>query len=268
MKLGRWIVAGLLTLLTVLAGSATAAERIPLYTYYVDPPFAANGEDGFTDELAAWLTQQSAGRYVFIPTQIPRRRLDILISGPHWKGVVAWANPLWFGKNAEAQQDWSRPYMLDANLVISLRNAPVNFTGDPSLAGRKLGTVLGYTYPDLDVALRAGMFTKEDSLGEFNNLMKLKRGRVDVAFLQASSFPYFRRKFPDFEAWSFVAPKPRTVFTRRLFMSPGQPALMHFLDEQIAVLARDKTWRQRFGTCDLFATQAPNLRASTEGLCK
>ncbi len=249
-------------LLVITAIGAAATERIALYTYYPDPPFAAGSEDSFTDTLAAWLTERSAGKYAFVPTQVPRRRLEMMVKDPHWTGIVAWANPLWFGKDAEQRYSWTRPYMLDANLVVSLRANPVDFTSDQSLAGHKLGTVLGYTYPDLDLALRSGALSKEDSLSEFSNLLKLKGGRVDVAFLQASSVTYFKKKLPDFEAWAYLASKPRTVFTRRLFIRPGQPELLDFLNAQMSALVADKTWRKRFGTCDVFAKDV------SEGLCK
>jgi len=38
---------------------------------------------------------------------------------------------------------------------------------------------------------------RDDVDSEARNLLKLRQGRVPVAFLQASSFPLCRRQFPD-----------------------------------------------------------------------
>ena len=231
----------------LLFAAASAAERIPLYTYYADPPFSLTTPHSLTKELAQWLSERSRGRYQFEPVMLPRLRLEMLIAQPTWKGVVAWANPVWLNKSLAARQRWTRPYMTDANLVVSLRSAPVNYVDDHSLEGLHLGTVLGFSYPDLERLINAGLITREDVNGEFQNLLKLKAHRVQAVFLQASSFPYFREQFPDMDQWAYISPKPRTVFERSMFLAPGQPALEAFLDKQLELLASDPQWRVRFG---------------------
>jgi polar amino acid transport system substrate-binding protein len=267
MMVGRLAKTWLAGFLLLWAQAGLAAEKVPLYTYYVDPPFAV-GADSLTDKLAAWLSQRSQGRYLFVPTQLPRRRLDALIAQPHWRGVVAWANPAWFDETVRPRQSWTRPYMVDANLVVSLRSEPIAYENDRSLEGRRVGSVLGFSYPDLDAMLKAGKLTRDDANGEFQNLLKLKLQRVQVAFLQASSFPYFRREFPDMDDWAYVAAKPRTVFERSLFMAPGQPALRAFLDAQLDLLIADRDWQTRLGTCPLVAPGLVRQMDATRKLCR
>jgi len=250
------------------AATAMAAERIPLYTYYADPPFAADNPDSLTDKLADWLTQRAQGRYQFVPTQMPRRRLDVLVQHPHWPGVVAWANPAWFGESRNPRQSWTRSFMADANLVVSLRSHPLDTVDASSLQGRRVGTVLGFSYPDLEPLLKSGQLKRDDAAGEFQNLLKLKLERVQVAFLQASSFPYFRHKFPDVEQWAYIAPKPRTVFARYLFLAPGQPALQSFLEAQLDALVADPGWQARLGTCPLIAPALATAPDSLRKLCR
>ena len=256
--LARGLCMGLLSVMVAVA--AMAAERIPLYTYYADPPFAADSPDSLTDRLADWLTQRAHGRYRFVPTQLPRRRLDVLIHQPHWPGVVVWANPDWFGESSKPRQSWTRSYMADANLVVSLRSDPIDFVDDRSLEGRRVGSVLGYLYPDLDQLIKSGRLTRDDANSEFQNLLKLKLGRVHVAFLQASSFPYFRQREPDMAEWAYVAPKPRTVFERSMFVAPGQPELLAFLNVQLDALVEDRDWQGRLGTCALIGPASAKSR--------
>lgn len=268
--MATWLVRGfLLWVLGVVATTAAmAVERIPLYTYYSDPPFATDKPDSLTDQLADWLTQRAQGRYRFVPTQLPRRRLDILIRQPHWPGVVAWANPAWFGESSNPRQSWTRSYMADANLVVSLRSHPLEIIDAQSLQGLRVGTVLGFSYPDLEPLLTSGQLKRDDAMGEFQNLLKLKLERVQVAFLQASSFPYFRHKFPDVEQWAYIAPKPRTVFARYMFLAPGQPALQSFLAAQLDALVADPAWQARLGTCPMIASALATGPDSLRKLCR
>ena len=246
--------------LALLAHTAAATEVIPLYTYYADLPFAVSGADNITAKLAGWLTQRAQGRYLFVATQLPRRRLDAMIHEPHWNGVVAWANPLWFGEDVHPRNSWSHAYMMDANLVVSLRSHPIVYDSDRSLEGLRLGSVLGFSYPDIEDLIKSVKLVRDEANSELQNLLRLKAGRVQVAFLQASSLPYFQQALPDFEQWAYIAQKPRTVFYRYLFTSQGQPELMTFLNQQLDVLRTDKDWQSLLGTCELSVQHAPGPR--------
>ncbi len=253
-----------LTLLLLLAAAraASAADIVPLYVYYQDPLFAAGDPRGLTDQLAIWLTQRANGRYQFVPTQMPRRRLQLMIAQPHWYGVVAWANPRWFEQAGQAKQAWSRPYMIDANMVASLRSAPVEYQDDQSLQGMRIGSVQGYNYKDSADLLR------DDADSEARNLLKLRQGRVPVAFLQASSFPFFRRQFPDLDEWIHLSAKPRTIFDRAFFTAPDQPELLAFLNQQVDALIADRQWQALMGTCKLVKPRAAAATEAQRKLCR
>jgi ABC-type amino acid transport substrate-binding protein len=253
-----WLILALLP----AAPAVLAADIIPLYVYYQDPLFAAGGPQSLTDKLAVWLTQRANGRYQFVPTQIPRRRLQLMIRQPHWHGVVAWANPRWFEETGQPRQNWSRPYMIDANMVASLRSAPVEYEDDQSLQGLRIGSVQGYHYKDSAELLR------DDADSEARTLLKLRQRRVPVAFLQASSFPFFRQQFPDLDDWIHLSAKPRTIFERAFFTAPDQPELLAFLNQQVDALLADRPWQELMGTCKLVK---PRLAAATDAqrkLCR
>ena len=73
--------------------AAGAADKISLYSHYTTAPFAVEGvppQLSYTVRLAAWLTAQSAGRYLFEARQMPRLRLNRIVAQADWQGVVAW----------------------------------------------------------------------------------------------------------------------------------------------------------------------------------
>jgi len=246
---------------------APAAESVPLYVYYADPTFAAGTPGSLTDQLAAWLTQRSNGRYRFVATQLPRRRLELMLEQPDWPGVVAWANPRWFAA-AGARQSWSRYYMVDANLVASLRSAPLEYVDDSSLYGQRIGTVQGYLYKNLEPLLKDGKLSRDDADTELRNLLKLQQRRVPVAFVQASSLPRFHRQFADLDRWLYLSARPRTVFERAFFTAPKQPELLDFLNRQADALLADQPWQDAFGTCKLVLPRQSGATDAQRKLCR
>lgn len=238
----------LLATATALLRCAHAApEPVPLYVGYADPPLSTSRADSLTIRLANALSTRSHGRYYFKPTQMPRKRLLVIIADPGWKGVVAWANPYWFNDPAMQRYRWSVPFMTDSNLVVSRRDHPLDFSGDLRvLAGRRIGTIAGHRYPDLDPLFRDHLLQRADVASEMQNLQKLKLGRLDAVLLQASSLPYFRQQWPDLDGWLYVARAPRNTFQRYLFTNRRNAELLAFLDAALAELAHDPQWQALF----------------------
>lgn len=246
---------------------ALAVQTIPLYVYYPGPTFAVGMPGNLSEKMAEWLTQRSAGRYQFIATQLPRRRLQLMLSQPQWQGVVAWANPRWFGSEGR-RQSWSRYYMVDANMVASLRSAPFEYQDDASLHGQRIGTVEGFSYKDFDALLAAGLVSKDEADSEARNLLKLQQRRVAVAFLQASSMPRMRQQYPELDSWLYLSERPRTVFERAFFMAPNQPQLLAFLNQQSAALLNDRQWQQEFDTCKHILPRLSGASEAQRKLCR
>jgi len=237
--------------LTLFGAGAAATETIPLFTYYADPPFAVEQDQGtgvdkdsLTVQLADWLSEQSKGRYRFEPRQLPRRRLNLVLDQPNWRGVVAWANPVWFRDEAQRKFLWSQPYMSDADLVVSPKAKPVRFEGIQSLSGLVLGGVAGHRYADLEPLLQTGEIVREDAHKEMQNLQKLKYKRIQVAFLQASSLPYYRHEIGDLDLWLHIADKPRSTYNRHFFTNRENQKLLEFLDSSLNAFKQDRRWRE------------------------
>jgi polar amino acid transport system substrate-binding protein len=234
---------------------ARAAEQIPLYTYYDEPPFALDQPGNLTTQLASWLSSHSAGRYQFVPVQLPRKRLDLVIGQqPQWRGVVAWGNPVFFHDAQQSKYRWSKPYMQDVNLVVSHRSKPVVFKNSASLHGLRVGAVTGRQLEDFEADIEAGKITREDSTSVLSNLKKLKLQRIDATFISASSLGSYRQSISDLDEWLYIAPTPRAIIARHFFIAPDQAPLLDFLNEMAGSLPKDTQWKMLFKDLQMTAS--------------
>ncbi|MCV2351487.1 substrate-binding periplasmic protein [Paucibacter sp. Y2R2-4] len=87
--------------------------------------------------------------------------------------------------------DWSEPFLPDTELILSLRSAamPRQLL---DLAGKPIGTVNGFFYPELQKQLGAG-FVREDGPTMDANLRKLEAGRMQYAVASQLFVDYQRR---------------------------------------------------------------------------
>ncbi|WP_348946421.1 transporter substrate-binding domain-containing protein [Chitinibacter sp. FCG-7] len=230
---------------------ARAAEQIPLYTYYDEPPFALDQPGNLSAKLASWLSSHSAGRYQFVPVQLPRKRLDLVIGQPQWRGVVAWGNPVFFHDAQQRKYRWSKLYMQDVNLVVSHRSKPVAFKNAASLHGLRVGAVTGRQLEDFEADIAAGKITREDSTSVLSNLKKLKLQRIDATLISASSLGSYRQSISDLDDWLYIAPTPRAIVPRHFFIAPDQAPLLDFLNEMANRLAKDPQWKTLFNDLQL-----------------
>lgn len=230
-----------------LGTAVSAAEKIQLLTYYTSPPFAVDmvpAAGSYTLRLAHWLSQWSGGRFEFVPRQVPRLRLDLMLANPEWRGVVAWANPQWF---ADAEQQgllWSSVLMRDRDLRVSRQADKVLFAQGHPLRAARFGGISGHQYQYLEAEFRSGLLVREDAQNELSNVLKLQHKRVDLILLQASSLPYLRAQLPDFARWAYVDPQPQAEFERFLFTSRNNPDLLAFLNQALPNLVKNPAWIQ------------------------
>ncbi|NRR33547.1 ABC transporter substrate-binding protein [Oxalobacteraceae bacterium] len=234
----RWIAAALL----LSSALAHGTETIPLYVGYADPPLGTERSDSLTLRLAAQLSVRSQGRYHFVAMQLPRNRLNLLIARPNWKGVVAWANPVWFKDEGMRRYAWSQPYMRDANLVVSNRQNPLEYSTPASLLGTRLGCISGQRYAEFDALFREGRIIRDDVPSELQNMLKLRLGRVDAVLVQASSMPYLRQVIPDLDNWLHIARTPRGVFQRYLFTNRDNADMLIYLNSALREFDTGPQW--------------------------
>lgn len=225
---------------------ASAAQEIQLLTYYNVLPYAVDGvapADSYTVRLAQWLSQQSAGRYQFVPRQVPKKRLLYMMTKPNWLGVVAWVNPLWVEDAQRQRYLWSSSLMHDHDLRVSRQADKVVFAQGRPLQSARFGGISGHFYSSLEAQFKTGLLTREDAQNELSNVLKLQHKRVDVILLQASSLAYVRAEVPDFDRWAYVDPQPQAEFERFLFTARSHPQLMAFINQVLANWPQDQALR-------------------------
>ena len=225
--------------------AAGAVEKISLYSHYTTAPFAVEGvppQLSYTVRIAAWLTAQSAGRYLFEARQMPRLRLNRIVAQADWQGVVAWANPLWFADPERQRFLWSSALMSDRNVLVSRQVDHVLFPVQEPAQPLRLGGISGHFYADLEPFIQRGLLLREDAQNDLSNVLKLQHGRVDIVVVQASSLAYLHTQMADFDQWASVSPTLQPSYQRYLFTSNSNPQMMAFLQQALLQLAQAPEW--------------------------
>jgi len=76
---------------------------------------------------------------------------------------------------------WSAPVLPSRDVLATPVDGPRAIDGPADLAGLRLGTVLGYSYPVLEQALASGAVTRDDAPDTTSQIRKLLHGRTDAA---------------------------------------------------------------------------------------
>jgi len=226
----------------------TATKKITLYSHYDTPPFVTGIKDGLTYELANKLNKIAKGLYHFKVGILPRKRLDNLLESHDWHGVVPWVNPAWFNDESKTRFLWTKPMMLDANLVISHKSKPIHYQGPASLNNLHLGGILGHRYKEIESLLKAGKIHREDVVSEFQNIEKLLIKRIDVMFISKSSLNFYLNEYPEFKQQIFIAKQERGRFNRHFLLPLEAEQLTRFLNQAIPELSQLSAWQETVKT--------------------
>jgi polar amino acid transport system substrate-binding protein len=126
--------------------------------------------DGMHRDLGLALADATGRQPRFVA--VPRKRIaETLQSGQ--ADVLCNFIPEWLN----GKFSWTQPFLPMLEVVISDRAAQRPRTL-ADLSGQPIGTVLGYTYPELDAPLGKG-FVREDSPSTEANMRKLAAGRLN-----------------------------------------------------------------------------------------
>ncbi|MGM9482880.1 substrate-binding periplasmic protein [Roseateles sp. NT4] len=181
-------------LLMALAGTCTArADEAPLHVLIdgsLEMPQALFKDGRPVDGLQVLITQeigQRLGRPVRFRL-VPRRRLAQLLDQGQEADLACNYIPGWL----PGPLQWSRPYLDDADLLITAarRPAPAQLQ---DVTGQRIGTVAGFLYPEAETALGSG-FVRDDAPNVITNLRKLASGRMDHALVGRVTFDYLQRR--------------------------------------------------------------------------
>ncbi|MBB1521318.1 type 2 periplasmic-binding domain-containing protein [Aquipseudomonas guryensis] len=221
-----------------------AVEQVLLFNYQQKPPYIVDEahRQGLYFDLAERLNA-SLPAYHFVVREIPRKRLDYLLSRDQMHGLVVGVSPDWFAD--AARHRWTQAFIDDANLLVSRSAGEVSRLSASSLDGHRLGLVSGHRYPELKAVLRHGLVRREDAASEAANLERLMRGWIDATVVGVRTMEFHVQHQPELRQQLFIAEPPLYRYRRHLLVPDGYAGLLPELNRVIAQLEQDPVWQTR-----------------------
>ncbi|AHL76452.1 amino acid ABC transporter substrate-binding protein [Stutzerimonas stutzeri] len=108
--------------------------------------------------------------------------------------VNCYTNPAWLAIELPNYR-WSVPFMAQQTVLVA--RAETTATDLAHLHGERIGTVLGFYYPDVDALFLNGTLTRDDARTEYQGLMKLEAGRIRYAVSTQVAVDWFNRNRPE-----------------------------------------------------------------------
>lgn len=107
--------------------------------------------------------------------------------------AYCYSRPDWLEHSSELH--WSVPIFSDRNVLVSRQETPAikNYS---DLKDKKVATVQGFQYPELEETFAANPLMRSDSVDVATTLEKLELKRVDYALLNDLYFQYFKKTHP------------------------------------------------------------------------
>jgi polar amino acid transport system substrate-binding protein len=176
----RWILRVLaLTLLCVSASSAKPCLLRVVAAEHYHPPFWIQDSKvqkprGMIPDLLNALNKDFRCQIAFV--SLPRKRVaDFMSRG--LVDVIPRATPLWY---PNLNMEWSNPWLTENDVLVIQKNNPWKPSHINDLKGKRIGTLLGFVYPEFDSLFRHGLLQRDDASSIDANFNKLKLGRVDA----------------------------------------------------------------------------------------
>lgn len=187
-----------------------------------EPMAGKEFQKGLGELLAEQLKRKPVFRY------LPRKRLAMALAAGEADILCGYTSE-WL----QGDFVWSKPFIPVADIVITNSSVSRPLTV-ADLSGQKIGTILGYGYPELEQAL-GERFVREDSLTGQQALRKLILHRFEHVVLSRSSLDYFlRHEGPGAAALSIHPPLVVRDAATQCALSPRSQVS---LDELNAVIA-------------------------------
>lgn len=186
----RWIAAPLLML--ALSAFAAAPPELTLLTPSSHTmPFASfdNGEltGGVMKDIGEALAKRMGYRARFLV--VPGKRVASVLKMGEADGLC-FVVPGWIN----GKFNWTQPWIPAAGVIVANASAPY-IKSIKVLAGERLGTVLGYRYPEIEAILGKTML-RDDAPTALHSLNKLAAGRTRYAIADQMTIEYHLRMNP------------------------------------------------------------------------
>ena len=227
-------------------------KPLPLYNYHSVPPFVVGEGSGMAYDLGKYLARHMPGEAIDV-VDLPRKRLDLAIKSSTFRGAVLLVSPLWFDDVGMKKYSWTKPIIVDEDVIVSPIEHRVDYSAPQSLRGKSIGIVLGYQYPMFDDMIAKGDIARVDTGNEKSGLMMLTVNRLDTIVIARSALAYLQREMK-VDDKIFVAKIPVNRYERRVLVSRNNPHLKAALDAVIAKLPNDPEWKsimEKYGVGEL-----------------
>lgn len=230
---------------TVAENNNLTDENVPIirvWNYYMAAPFYIDENTGLAFDIIDQFNRRLKNHYHFDLVNIPRARLNKELE-EGGQGIVLFANWLWMGKNAKEKYLWTPALVHDHNVVITLRDLQINYSGPDSLKGLRFGAIRGRKYYSLE-----SMFSnKEISVLHLNReeqaLKMLLTNRIDVTSQPASLARYLLKSMSA-ENEIILSKKPLFSFNRHVMLTSGLSDVHGPISTVIQDLNNDPSWRK------------------------
>lgn len=185
---------GAAAVLLMAAVRAEAAEpgelRVTWGDHNAPPAAVAEGGElvgGIVKDVCDALGARLGLRIRYV--KLPRARIQHALSDGE---VDAWpyANPAWLSSVA----GFTVPYFVERNVVYVAAARPFAVAGPASLAGKRLGTIRGYVYPEIQAQLDSGAIIRDDAGDHLINLRRLLLGRLDAVIASDAQAVYVAKR--------------------------------------------------------------------------
>jgi polar amino acid transport system substrate-binding protein len=139
---------------------------------------------GIIKDLGDSIAKRLGRRAVYVSA--PPKRVPIILANGE-ADSVCYVMPHWI----EGEFNWSKPLIPSSGVLVARTDAPV-VKSLSELADKRVGTVLGYRYPNFDEAL-GKHFSREDAPAMASNMNKLQAGRMQYAIMEKMTILYLMR---------------------------------------------------------------------------
>lgn len=225
-----------------LVTQALSEETIPIQTYHSTPPFVVEEQSrlGLTYDLADILSEKSAGRFRFVASNWPRKRLNKNLENTDVL-VVPWVNPTWFGDAKQTRYLWTDGYRQDSNIVLSRIDDPVDYHGPESLVGKSISVLLGARLAGIDDLIEQGKIRRETASSFESVLRMVLHSRVDATILPSPVAKYFIAKTKS-QGRFYISDQSHRKYWRH-FLVKGRPDVHEYLQGLVPFLLHDPQWK-------------------------
>ncbi|MCP5326843.1 MAG: transporter substrate-binding domain-containing protein [Oceanospirillaceae bacterium] len=244
-----WLAFSLLCLAAI-----SHAQTLTLYTYHEAEPFINEGQVGLSQHFVEHFNALNKNGLQLRLQPIQRPALNRKIAAND--GVLLlWANALWF-KKLNDQVTVSDVLFWDSDMLVSLAEKPLEYTGPQSLSGKTFTAPAGHVYYELDDLITAGKIKRISMPDYFSMLAELLSGKADAMMLTHSTLLFWQKNRPDVPPL-YSSKQHYDEYSRHILATPPMAGYLPEINRVIAAMRHDQAWQQLLEQYGIFTLLDP-----------